>query len=399
MKTKFTSRIAMLALLAAVAPLAVHAQTKTIKTDQHEVTATTVVSGLKNPWAVAFLPDGRMLVTERRGTMRVVDGGKLVAAPVEGIPKVTEFGQGGLLDVVLHPKYAENGWIYWTYNAVEGGLHGTEVARGKLGGTRDKPAMTDVKVLFKMSPKSDRGFHFGSRIVFDRDGFMFVTFGDRGDSPAKGASQRSQQLNDHAGKTIRLTDDGRVPPDNPFVKTADAKPEIFTLGNRNIQGAALNPRTNKVWTHEHGPQGGDEINILNAGNNYGWPVVTFGANYGTGSKIGEGTSKTGMVDPLLQWTPSIAVSGMAFVGTDGNGGVRPNLFSKWSGNLLVGALAGQMVVRLTLDGDKVTAQERMFVRELGRIRDVRHGPDGAVYVLSDDSDGRLIRLAPTSAKP
>ncbi len=228
--------------------------------------------------------------------------------------------------------------------------------------------------------------------MFDRDGYLFVTFGDRGDSPAKGSGQRSQLLNDHAGKSIRLFDDGRVPPDNPFVKTTDAKPEIYTLGNRNMQGAALNPLTNKVWTNEHGPQGGDEINILSAGTNYGWPVITYGANYGVGTKIGEGTEKAGMAQPLLHWTPSIAVSGMAFVGSDGNGGARPSNFSKWQGNVLVGALAGQMLVRLTLDGDKVVSQERMFKGALGRIRDVRSGPDGNIYVLTDSSDGSLIRL-------
>jgi glucose/arabinose dehydrogenase len=354
----------------------------------------TVVDGLKNPWAVAFLPDGRMLVTERRGTLRVVDRGKLVEKAVEGMPKVTEFGQGGLLDVVLHPKYAENGWIYWTYNATEGGLHGTEVARGKLGGSKDAPTMTDVQVVFKLAPKSDRGFHFGSRIVFDREGYLFVTFGDRGDSPAKGAAQRSQQLNDHAGKSIRLFDDGRVPPDNPFVKTKQAKPEIFTLGNRNMQGAALNPVSGKLWTHEHGPQGGDEVNIMLPGANYGWPVVTYGVNYGVGTKIGEGTEKAGMTPPLVYWVPSIAASGMAFIGSDGNGGVRASNFPKWKGNLLVGGLAGQLVVRLTLDGDKVVAQERMFVNELGRIRDVRNGPDGNIYLLTDSSDGALLRVEP-----
>ncbi len=390
-----TSTITFLILLAFSIPAeAQSADTKTFETEQHKVQAVTLVKGLKNPWAVAFLPDGRMLVTERVGTMRVVDNGKLVAAAIEGIPKATEFGQGGLMDVVLHPKYADNGWIYWTYNAVDGGLHGTEVARGKLGGSKDKPVMTDVQVLFKMSPKSDRGFHFGSRIVFDRDGFMFVAFGDRGDSPAKGASQRAQQLNDHAGKTIRLFDDGRVPTDNPFAKNKDAKPEIYTLGNRNIQGAALNPKTNKVWTHEHGPQGGDEINILAPGTNYGWPVVTFGANYGVGTKIGEGTEKAGMAAPHVQWTPSIAVSGMTFVGSDGNGGARASNFPKWQGNVLVGALAGQMLVRLILDGDKVVAQERMLVRGLGRIRDVRQGPDGNIYVVTDSSDGELIRIEP-----
>jgi aldose sugar dehydrogenase len=238
-----------------------------LDTQEYKVRATTLIEGLSNPWGLAFLPDGRMLVTERKGTMRLVESGKLVEKSVEGIPKATEFGQGGLLDVVLHPKYKENGWIYWTYNAVEGGQHGTEVARGKLGGTKDAPRMTDVQILFKMSPKSDRGLHFGSRIVFDRDGYMYVGFGDRGDAPAKGATQNAQRLDTHAGKTIRLFDDGRVPPDNPFVKTPNAKPEIYTLGNRNIQGAALNPATGKVWTHEHGPQGGDEINILSAGAN------------------------------------------------------------------------------------------------------------------------------------
>lgn len=375
--------------------LTAHAQkSQVIDTKEYKVNAVTVVEGLRSPWGLAYLPDGRMIVTERGGNMRLVDGGKLVAKPIEGIPKATELGQGGLLDVVLHPKYKENGWIYWTYNAVEGGQHGTEVARGKLGGTKDAPRMTDVQVLFKMSPKSDRGFHFGSRIVFDRDGYMFVGFGDRGDSPMKGANQRSQQLNDHAGKTIRLFDDGRVPQDNPFVKTPNAKPEIFTLGNRNIQGAALHPKTGKVWTHEHGPQGGDEINILTAGTNYGWPVITYGANYGVGTKIGEGTEKSGMAQPLLRWTPSIAPSGMAFVGTDRHGATLPTNFPKWQGNVLVGALAGQMVERIVLDGDKVVSQEPMFKNKLGRVRDVEQGADGNIYLLIDSSDGAIVRLTP-----
>ena len=277
--------------------------TKSFETQLQKVRVTTIVKTLANPWGMAFLPDGRVLITERRGTMRVLDGGKLIDRAIDGLPKATEHGQGGLLDVVLHPKYKDNGWIYWTYNAQENGLHGTELARGKLAGSRDAPRMIDVQVLFKMSPKSDRSFHFGSRIVFDREGFLYVGFGDRGDNPDKGYKQRAQQLDDHAGKSIRLLDDGRVPADNPFVKTANAKPEIFTLGNRNIQGAALNPVSGRVWAHEHGPQGGDEINILNAGVNYGWPVITFGANYGTGTKIGEGTAKDGMAPPLLHWTP------------------------------------------------------------------------------------------------
>ncbi len=356
----------------------------TFTTQEHSVKATVVVQGLANPWALAFLPDGRMLVTERAGRMRVIDGGKLLPASISGLPAAVEHGQGGLLDVVLHPKYAENGWIYWTYNAGTSGNYGTEVARGKLGGSRDAPAMTDVQVLFKMSPKSERGHHFGSRIVFDREGYLLVTFGDRGDSPDKGLAQNAQRLDSHAGKSIRLFDDGRVPPDNPFANTNGAKPEIWTLGNRNMQGAAMHPATGKIWTHEHGPQGGDEINILAPGVNYGWPVITYGANYGTGSKIGEGVAKAGMAQPLHKWVPSIAPSGMAFYS-----GKR---FPKWSGNLFVGALAKQSLVRLVLDGDRVVSEERLFVNKLGRIRDVREGPEGSIYVLTDAPDGKLIRL-------
>lgn len=324
--------------------------------------------------------------------MRVVDGGKLMANSVEGLPKAAEHGQGGLLDVVLHPKYKENGWIYWTFNGAEGNLHGTELARGKLGGTRDAPRMTDVQLLFKLQPKTPTAIHFGSRIVFDRNGFVIVGLGDRGDSPDKGADHRAQLLGDHAGKTIRLHDDGRIPMDNPFVRTANAKPEIYTLGNRNIQGVALNPTSGKVWAHEHGPQGGDEINILKAGVNYGWPVITYGANYGSGTPIGEGTAKEGMAQPLLHWTPSIAPSGFAFVGADRHGANMPTNFPKWKGNALVGALAGQMVVRVMVDGEKLIDQERMFVGKLGRIRDVQQGPDGNIYLLTDAADGALIRL-------
>jgi glucose/arabinose dehydrogenase len=381
----FAAAFATLLAATPLMPFAASAQ-KALESADYKLRAVTVVDGLRHPWAVAFLPDGRMLVTERGGTLRVIDGGKLVAKPVEGLPKSTEHGQGGLLDVQLHPKYAENGWIYWTFNGMEDKLYGTELARGKLGGTRDAPRMTDVQVLFKLLPKTDRGLHFGSRIVFDKEGYLYVTFGDRGDNPGKGTAQRAQQLGDHAGKSIRLFDDGRVPPDNPFVKTAGAKPEIFTYGNRNMQGAALHPATGKVWAHEHGPQGGDEVNILSPGVNYGWPVITYGVNYGVGTKIGEGTAKEGMAQPILYWVPSIAPSGMAFYTGDE--------FPKWKGNLFVGALAGQLLVRITLDGDKVKAQERLFEGKLGRIRDVRQGPDGNLYILNDASSAELIRIEP-----
>ena len=355
-------------------------------TQEYKVKAIKVVEGLYHPWGMAFLPDGRLLITERRGTMRLVDNGTLLAASVEGIPRATEHGQGGLLDLALHPRYAENGWIYWSYNAVEGGLHGTELARGKLGGTRELPRMTDVQILFKMQPKSSAGHHFGSRIVFDKPGFLYLTLGDRGDSPAKGAEQRAQKLDDHAGKSIRLHDDGRVPVDNPFVKSTGARPEIFTLGNRNMQGAALHPESGRIWVHEHGPQGGDEINVLVSGANYGWPVISYGANYGSGTKIGEGTEKKGMMPPVLYWVPSIAPSGMVFY--------SGRNFPKWKGSLFVGALAKQLLVRVTLDGEKVVGQERLFEGKLGRIRDVREGPDGNLYLLTDSPRGELIRLEP-----
>ena len=381
------SAFALCFLTAATTALAQSATNeRTFKTEQHTVRAVSVVKGLYHPWSLAFLPDGRMIVTERRGTMRIIEGGKLVVKPIEGIPKSVEHGQGGLLDVALHPKYAENGWIYWTYNAGQPGEYGTELARGKLGGTRESPAMTNVEVLFRMQPKSAAPVHFGSRIVFDRLGYMFVTFGDRGDSPARGSTHRAQQFDDHAGKSIRLHDDGRVPADNPFVKTPGAKPEIFTWGNRNMQGVALHPETGRVWAHEHGPQGGDEVNILAAGSNYGWPVITYGANYGSGTKIGEGTARLGIVAPLHYWVPSIAPSGMTFY--------TSNNFPKWKGNLFVGALAKQTLIRLTLKGDKVVSEERMLDGKLGRIRDVRQGPDGNLYVLTDAPEGELIRIEP-----
>lgn len=374
-----------LALVAALASPSARAADQTLPTQQHTVRASVVVSGLDHPWAVTWLPDGRMLITERRGTLRVVQDGKLRPTPVAGLPAVTEHGQGGLLDVTLHPDYAKNGWIYWSYNASDAsGQHGTEVARGKLN--TDGTRMDEVQVIFRLLPKSGAGQHFGSRLVFDRAGYLYITLGDRGDSTGKGFDQRAQKLDDHAGKLIRLHDDGRVPADNPFVKTAGARPEIFNLGHRNLQGAALHPVSGKLWTHEHGPQGGDEVNIENAGGNYGWPVITYGVNYVIGTKIGEGKEKPGMVQPLHVWVPSIAPSGMAFY--------TGRRFAKWQGDLFVGALAGQTLVRLSLDGERVVGEERLFHKQFGRIRDVREGPDGLLYLLTDADHGELVRLEP-----
>lgn len=351
-----------------------------IHSEKHSFRIVPLLAGLENPWSIAFLPDGRMLVTERAGRLRLVTQDfKLDPKPIDGLPEVIANGQGGLFDVVLHPQHAQNGWIYWAYNAPGTGGWGTALARGKLQGQR----MTEVQVLFSMQPKTRSAHHFGGRIVFDATGMVYLTLGDRGDK------DRAQKLNDHAGSVIRLHDDGRVPNDNPFVQRAGALPEKWTLGHRNMQGAAINPQTGELWTHEHGPQGGDEVNVIRPGLNYGWPVVTYGVNYGLGTKIGEGQSKPGMVQPLQVWVPSIAPSGMAFV--------SGSQFPQWQGSMLVGALRGQMLVRLTLEGDKVLSEERLFQGRPGRIRDVRMGPDGLVYLLTDDPQGALLRLEP--AKP
>jgi glucose/arabinose dehydrogenase len=372
-----TIRLAVaLAAVAALVLAAGAAGAQTIKTREHALRVVKIVTGLEHPWGLAFLPDGRMLVTERPGRLRIVRNGRLEPQPVSGVPKVAARGQGGLLDVALHPRFAENGLVYLSYAGPGKGGIGTEVARGRLVGHR----LEEVQVIFRMEPKSDARQHFGSRLVFDRAGFLFITLGDRGDK------ERAQRPDDHAGSVIRLHDDGRVPADNPFVGKPGWKPEKFTLGNRNMQGAALHPQTGELWTHEHGPQGGDEINVMRAGVNYGWPVITYGVNYGSGTKIGEGTHTAGMAQPLYYWVPSIAPSGMAFY--------TGEKFPRWRGDLFVGALRDEMLVRLRLDGEKVVSEERMLKGVLGRIRDVRQGPDGYLYLLTDERNGVLVRLEP-----
>jgi aldose sugar dehydrogenase len=352
------------------------AAAQTHKSDEHSFRIVRVVGGLEQPWSLAFLPDGRMLVTEKAGRLRMVANGKLEPQPIAGLPQVTVHGQGGLHDVALHPQYEKNRLVYLAYAARGDDGAGTELARGRLDGNR----LEDVQVLFRQSPKGRAGQHFGGRIVFDRAGHLYLTLGDRGER------DRAQKPDDHAGSVIRLHDDGRVPKDNPFAGKAGWKPEKFTLGNRNMQGAALHPQTGVLWVHEHGPQGGDEVNIIRPGANYGWPVVTYGVNYGIGTKIGEGSSKPGMEQPIHYWVPSIAPSGMAFYSGD--------RFPRWKGNLFVGALRDQMLVRLVLDGAKVVKEERLLRNALGRIRDVRAGPDGFIYLLTDESNGVLARLEP-----
>jgi len=340
--------------------------------DTGQIRVNVLTDKLNEPWSMAFLPDGRMLVTEKSGKLRVIENGQLLSQPVAGAPKVVDSGQGGLLDIALHPQYEKNGWLYLSYSARGKDGVGTEVMRAKLQGMR----LTDSEVIFSQTPKISGGYHFGSRIVFDQTGYLYITMGDRGDK------DRAQKPDQHMGKVVRLHDDGRIPADNPFAGKRAALPEIFSLGHRNVQGAAVHPVSGRIWTHEHGPQGGDEINILAPATNYGWPVITFGVNYFTGTKIGEGTHKTGMAQPLYKWVPSIAPSGMTFYTGDS--------YPDWKNSLFIGSLKFQMLVRLTLDEDKVTREERLL-QGIGRVRDVRQGPDGLLYLLADN---KLLQLQP-----
>ena len=350
-----------------------------LHTEKQRLRVVTLTRGLAHPWSMAFLPDGRVLVTEREGRLRLLSPDfRLQPQAVEGLPEIVARGQGGLFDVALHPDYARNGWIYWAYNAPGPGGWGTALARGQLQGQR----MSRVQVLFSMEPKTRSTHHFGGRIVFDRQGMVYLTLGDRGEQ------DRAQLLGDHAGSVIRLHDDGRVPQDNPFIARPGARPEKWTLGNRNIQGAAVHPQTGLLWTHEHGPQGGDELNLMRAGRNYGWPIVSHGVNYGTGTPIGEGRSKPGMEPPLHVWAPGVAPSGMTFVSGD--------KFPNWRGNLLVGALRGQMLLRLELREEGGVREEPLLQAQVGRIRDVRIGPDVFVYLLTDEYSGALLRLEPAT---
>jgi glucose/arabinose dehydrogenase len=368
---------AALTLLAACLPGPTTAvEPKEFRSERHAFRVVVQVEGLEHPWGLAFLPDGRLLVTERPGRLRVIAGGRLDPQPIGGLPRIAVHGQGGLLDVALHPRFAETGWVYLSYAGPGEGGAGTEVLRGRLRGGQ----LTDVQVIFRLEPKSGAGQHFGSRLVFDRAGLLYVTLGDRGDR------DQAQRLDTHRGKIVRIHDDGRVPADNPFRGRPGARPEIFSFGNRNVQGAALHPVTGALWAHEHGPQGGDEVNVIRAGQNYGWPVITFGREYGTGFRIGEGTSRADVVAPVHVWVPSIAPSGMAFY--DGE------RFPRWRGNAFVGALVDRSLVRLELDGERVVREERLFQGAIGRIRDVRSGPDGYLYVLTDASKGVLARLEP-----
>ena len=338
-----------------------------------------VARGLDHPWGLTFLPDGRMLVTERVGQLRLVGSDGRVSEPLAGVPQVAARGQGGLLDVALDPRFAETRLVYLSYaEPGESGTAGTAVARGRL----DADRLQDVRVIYQQQPKVQAGNHFGSRLVFARDGTLFVTQGDR-----FSYREQAQDLSSGLGKIVRIHPDGSIPRDNPFVGRTGARPEIWSFGHRNVQAAALDPRTGQLWTVEHGARGGDELNHPEAGKNYGWPVITYGVDY-SGAKIGEGTAKPGMEQPVYYWDPVIAPSGMEFYTGDAYPG--------WKGSVFVGSLRPGLLVRLSLENGRVTREER-YLGDLGaRIRDVQQGPDGLLYLLTDARNGQLLRLEPPS---
>ena len=338
-----------------------------------------VVRGLVHPWGLAFVPDGRMLVTERPGRLRIVNlRTNALSAPIAGLPPIAASGQGGLLGLALDPEFASNRFVYLCFSESRDGGTGSSVFRGKLSAGFDR--LDEGKVIFRQLPAGNTGRHFGCRLVFGRDGNLFVTLGDRGN-----LSPEAQNLANHIGKVIRITRDGAVPPDNPFVNRTDAKPEIFSYGHRNVQGATLHPETGQLYTIEHGARGGDEVNQPQSGKNYGWPVITYGIDY-SGAKIGEGQRKAGMEQPVFYWDPSIAPSGALFYTGD--------KFPRWRGSLVTGALAGQLLTVLDMRNGTITGETRYLERLGERIRDVIQGPDGYIYLLTDDRDGQVMRLVP-----
>ncbi len=353
----------------------VNALAQEVASERVRFRVVTLASGLDHPWSLAFLPDGRMLVTERPGRLRLIARNGTLSAPLAGLPTVAAQGQGGLLDIIADRDFASNKTLYFCFSEPGPGGTGSAIARARLG----EVGLDDLRIIFRQSPKASGGLHFGCRLVAAPDATLFATLGERYQR------DRAQDLGTHLGKVIRIRTDGSIPPDNPFVNRAGALPEIWSYGHRNPQGAALHPQTGRLWTHEHGARGGDEINLPEAGRNYGWPVITHGIDY-SGASIGIGKAAPGMEQPRHFWVPSIAPSGMAFYVGDA--------FSPWKGNLLVGALAGQRLVRLELAGDTVKHEERLLADVNQRIRDVRVGPDGLVYVLTDSSNGRILRLEP-----
>ncbi len=355
----------------------------TVETEAGPINVETVAEGLKHPWGMAFLPDGRMLVTERVGTLRIVNSDGSVSQPLSGVPEVAARGQGGLLDVALDPEFFSNKLIYLSYAEPGDGGAGTAVARGRLAGE----TLEDLKVIFQQTPKVKGSGHFGSRLTFAPDGTLFVTLGDRR------KLDLVQDLSSHVGKIVRINPDGSVPQDNPFIGQKDAQPEIWSLGHRNVQSASIDPRTGKLWTLEFGPRGGDELNQPVPGENYGWPLVNWGSEYG-GDNIPDPPTRPELADAVRHWTPVISPSGATFYTAEPVPGWTSEAIPAWTGDLLIGGLSSQGIVRLRLKGEEVTDEEQISLG--ARIRNVVQGPDGAVYVLTDESNGKILRLTAQS---
>jgi aldose sugar dehydrogenase len=348
---------------------------QTFSSDEARFQLETVVEGLNHPWSLAFLPDGSKLVTERAGQLRLIEDGKLQPQPISGVPELVVAGQGGLLDVLLHPDFAHNRLLFLSYAHNNAAGMTTRVARARF----DDKRLKDIEVIFEALPRSGTSRHFAGRMAFDRDGNLYISVGDRGDKP------RAQDTGDDAGGVHRLTINGKPAPGNPFLNDSSVNDTFFTYGNRNIQGMTRHPQTGEIWTHEHGPRGGDEVNVLKAGANYGWPKVTYGIGY-SGIPISDKTTMPGVTDPLHYWDPSIAPSGMAFYTGD--------RFPAWQGDLFVGALKMRKLVRLRLENKDVVQEEDLLLELDERIRDVRMGPDGALWLLTDSSNGKVYRMVP-----
>lgn len=356
------------------------AQTQAPRAPASAITVERVATGLEHPWSLAFLPDGRMLVTERPGRLRLVGRDGAISAALAGTPAVAANGQGGLLDIALAPDFSTSRVIFLSFAEPRGQRsNGTSVARARLVLDPGRERLEDVAIVFRQEPEHRGGVHFGSRLAFGRDGTLFVTLGERFEM------RFAQDLGRHWGKVVRINPDGSVPSDNPFLGQSGARPELYSYGHRNPQAAAIHPETGLLWVIEHGPRGGDEVNVVRPGRNYGWPVIGYGIDY-SGARLHESTHKAGMEQPIYYWVPSIAPSGMAFY--------TGSLFPEWRGNLLVGALAGQALHRLVLDGERIVGEEVLLKDRRNRVRDVRQGPDGALWVLTDEVDGSLLRIIP-----
>jgi aldose sugar dehydrogenase len=340
----------------------------------HQYRVETLAEGLNHPWSIAFLPDGRQLVTERAGRLRIIEDGRLLEEPVAGVPEVYVRSQAGLFEVMLDPAYADNGWIYLSLAHGTAHQSSTRVVRGRLEGGN----FTDLEVLFTAAPLRNTPVHYGGRMAFLADHTLVIGLGD-----GFNFREDAQRLDSHTGTIVRIHRDGSVPADNPFVGRDDAQPEIYSYGHRNVQGIVFDAATSLLWAHEHGPRGGDELNLVFPGRNYGWPVATFGVDY-TGARITPYTSRPGMEDPLVDWTPSIAPSGMTLY--------RGEQFPDWEGSLFVTALVARDVRRIMLDGEQVTGEEKLFGEIGERLRDIKTGPDGALYVLTDQPNGRVLRI-------